>query len=174
MTLSTSFRNSTRVALGAAIVVVAASAAFAVNDDTSDDVKQLEAKGALVPSRIKRGGSARADVAVKVTKGFHIQAHKGLDDSYIATTLTWDKPRPGIRAGTPDFPRPVLRKTAFDDRPLPMLEGAFVVRTRVTVARTVPPGTYYLKGKLHYQACSEDACFAPSTEEVTIPVVVVR
>lgn len=189
MTLSTFFRNTPRALVAALIVLATAFGAAAATlqvpapsavvavmggDDGDDDTPQVEARGALVPQRVHRGGAARADVVVTVSKGFHVQAHKPLDESYIATTLTWKKPRAGIRIGAPSFPQPVSRTLSFDERALPMYENAFVVRTRVSVARTVPAGTYMLTGTLRYQACSDEACYAPRTERVTIPVVVVR
>jgi len=46
------------------------------------------------------------------------------------------------------------------------------VKTQFQAPANAPTGPATLVGKIHYQACSSDMCFRPSTVEVKLPVVI--
>ncbi len=152
-------------------VAIAIETPAAAVGDAPDSIVTLRAEAK--PSPVKPGGTVTATVTVRIAEGYHLQAHVPRDPSYIPTTLTWTAPR-GFRVGRVRHPLAVLRKVEFDPQPLAVYEGAIAITARIVVARTVLPGTYALKGKLRYQACSGEACQAPATAPVALTVRVTR
>ena len=126
----------------------------------------LEADG------VHAGDAVRAALTVTLPEGFHVQSNKPRDPSLIATELAIDAP-PGITVKEVVFPPPVDLKQAGVDQPLAVFERNFAIGVQLAVAPTTAAGTLTVPARLHYQACNDTTCFAPTnaTAEWTLNVV---
>ncbi|HVZ22892.1 MAG TPA: thioredoxin family protein [Vicinamibacterales bacterium] len=118
------------------------------------------------------GDTIRAALTVTLPEGFHVQSNKPRDPSLIATELTMDAPA-GVSVKEVVFPPAVDLKQAGADQPLAVFEREFAVGVQLAVASTITPGMIDVPAKLHYQACNDTTCFAPTnaTAHWTVNVV---
>lgn len=94
-----------------------------------------------------------------VEPGFHINSHTPKSDMLIATRLLVDD-LSGAEVSKVDFPAGTPYSFAFEPKTKLDVYTGDVTLTAHVKAR---PGTYTLKGALHYQACDQAACYPPKT-----------
>jgi hypothetical protein len=128
---------------------------------SSNDVKVY---GSITPDKIKKGRIARATVTMEIPSGLHVQSSKPLDKFLVATKLDVETPG-GMQVGPISYPRALMRKLKFSKGNVAVYEGKAVIRFNVTVPANYSGGSGEIKGKLRFQACNDDACFAPVTRE---------
>jgi hypothetical protein len=117
---------------------------------------------------VKRGGMVTETLQVMVQPGFHVNSDKPKDEYIIPLKLTWT---PGLlETKSVEFPKPEELKVGTQD--LLVFTGLFTIKTQFQAPASAPAGQTTLTGKIHYQACSSDMCFRPSTVEVKLPVVI--
>jgi hypothetical protein len=71
------------------------------------------------------------------------------------------------------YPEPESRKFPYDDQPYLVYQGTFVVGLTLAVAADIPAGGRDLEVILDYQACNDEACFAPAKTSTRLPVMIV-
>ena len=120
---------------------------------------------AIAPDKIKKGRSVRATVVMDIPQGLHVQSNKPLDKFLVATKLDVETPS-GMNVGPISYPRPLMRKLKFSKGNVAVYEGKAMIRFNVTVPANYSGGSGDVKGKLRFQACTDDACFPPVTREV--------
>ena len=120
------------------------------------------------PITIKRGATVTETLQLVVPPGFHVNCDKPKDEFIIPLKLTWT---PGLLdVKKVEFPKPEEVKVGMQD--LLVFTGTFAVKTQFQAPSNAVTGAASLVGKIHYQACSSDMCFRPSTIEVKLPVVI--
>jgi thiol:disulfide interchange protein len=121
---------------------------------------------------VHAGETIRGALAVKLPDGFHVQSNKPRDPSLIATELMVDAPA-GVTVKEVAFPPPIDLKQQGADQPLAVFEREFAIGVQLTVAPGVAPGTIKVPATLHYQACNDTTCYAPTnaTAEWALAVV---
>jgi hypothetical protein len=119
---------------------------------------------------LKKGGTAELKLTATLTPGFHANSHTPNDETLIPLALSWE-PGPLI-AKDVVYPPGKLEKYEFADKPLSVVAGQFDVATKFTTSPDAKPGPATMTGKLHYQACSNNACFPPKTVPVHVAVIV--
>jgi thiol:disulfide interchange protein len=117
------------------------------------------------------GQAFRVGVTVTVESGWHVNAHKPLEDYLIPTDLTVDVPE-GFSTVQAVYPEPKDFTPSFSTEPMAVYGGTFGIGIAVHVAETVVPGDYVLRATFSYQACDDKACFPPSKKTLDIPVSV--
>lgn len=115
---------------------------------------------------IPRGSTFEVGVVVGIMPGFHMNAHKVLEDYLIPTNLT-GKPPAGIKEVRTLYPEGTNLKLSFSDKPLSVYTKQFTVRAKFSVAANAALGKMNLPFTLQYQACNDSACLPP----VKIPVI---
>jgi hypothetical protein len=118
---------------------------------------------------VKKGGTVDVRVTASLNEGFHLNSHTPSEDYLIPLTLKWDGPLEEVEVV---YPKPQLEKYSFDDKPLSVLTGQFPLVTKFKAPPSAAPGPVTLNGKVRYQACNNNACFAPKTVPVTLTVQV--
>jgi len=115
------------------------------------------------------GGTLRAALVFTLSPGWHMNAHKPLEEFLIPTELQLasEKPLAVTMTGYPEAKKAAL---SFSPAPLAVYEGAFVLGVEIAVAGDAAPGTQTLKGTLRYQACNDKSCMPPAKKPVEIPV----
>lgn len=129
---------------------------------SSSDVKT---SGSLAPDKVKKGRVVRGSVVIDIPSGLHVQSNKPLDKYLIPTKLDIETP-PGMKVGPVSYPRPVMRNLKFSKSAVAVYEGRAMLRFNLTVPANYTGSSGEIKGKLRFQACNDESCFPPVTQEV--------
>ena len=145
-----------------AVLLIPATFYSTPRPQSSDDVKL---SGSVAPDRIKKGRVVKASVVMEIPQGIHVQSNKPLDKFLVATKLDVQTPS-GMSVGPITYPRPMMRNLKFSKSSVAVFEGRSIIRFSVTVPANYSGGSGEIKGKLRFQACTDDSCFPPVTREV--------
>lgn len=111
-------------------------------------------------------------VLAEVAAGYHINDHKPSLDYLIPTKVVLE-PSDKFTVKNVDYPHGTPVKFAFSDVPLSVYQGKLTVGVLLQAGSALAPGTYTLKAKFAYQACSDHSCLAPTSVPVAISLKVV-
>jgi thioredoxin:protein disulfide reductase len=111
------------------------------------------------------GDTTRAALRVSLPDGLHTQSNKPRDPLLIPTELTIDPPA-GVTVKEIVWPASTDLKQAGQDQPLAVFEQTFAIGVQLAVASSVAPGKLVVPGRLRYQACDANLCYAPSKANV--------
>ena len=131
---------------------------------SANDVK---VSGWASPDKTRRGRSVHGNVVMEIPSGLHVQSSKPLDKFLVPTKLEIEAPQ-GVKVSAPIYPRAVMRNLKFSKGKVAVYEGRAAIRFNVTIPANFNGNSAELKGRLRFQACNDDACFAPVTREVKI------
>lgn len=134
-----------------------------------------QSNGALTvaePAKVSahRDSTVETRLSLSLRERYHVNSNQPADPYLIPLKLTWEDTL--VKTDRVEYPKPVMRKFEFSDKPLSVYEGAFEIRTHFRIPRSAVSGPNIVLGKLRYQACSEKACLPPKTVEVRLPVVI--
>ena len=118
---------------------------------------------------VRAGGSAEAEVWLRIAPGYHINANPPTHKYLIATQLDVAHDG-GITAGKPVYPQPLSKRFAFDPSPLAVYETEAKIRLPLSVSSIAAKGEQSLAARLRVQPCDEQACYPPRTIETSIPL----
>lgn len=116
----------------------------------------------------KRNNAVQAKINLSLQPGYHVNSNTPNEAYLIPLRLTWET-NAALQAPEVIFPKPLLEKYEFSDKPVSVFTGEFDVNTKFKVPASAPTGPGVLIGKLRYQACTKKACFPPKTVEVRLP-----
>jgi len=146
-----------------ALLIIPATLFSTPLQDRANDVR---VNAWVKPDKIKRGRTVQANVEMDIPKGLHVQSNRPLDKYLVATKLDIEVPT-GVRVSTAIYPRPLLTNLKFaKGKKVSVFEGKALIRFNVTVPSSYSGSSAEIKGRLRFQACTDDACFAPITREV--------
>jgi thiol:disulfide interchange protein DsbD len=149
------------------LALVAAQAGWA-----QVNLSVVEAHAVMSTDAAHANSSVKLAVLAQVAEGYHINDHKPTLDYLIPTQLKLD-PSDQFTLAKAVYPKGKLIRFAFSDVPLSVYEGKVEVGILLQAAKAVPPGTYTLKAKFAYQACSDHACLPPSSVPLSVTIKVV-
>ena len=121
--------------------------------------------GSLTPDKTKKGRTIKGSVVMDIPSGLHVQSNKPLDKFLIPTKLELETPS-GMRVGPISYPRALMRNLKFSKAAVAVYEGRATIRFTVNVPANYNGGSGEIKGKLRFQACTDESCFPPVTREV--------
>ena len=124
------------------------------------------------PGRLKvpRSLSVEQRLKLQLRPGYHVNSDKPNDDFLIPLRLSWDSG--AVETVAVEFPKPVIEKSDFSEKPLSVFTGNFEIVTKFQRAPGAVPGPGLLTGKLRYQACNDKMCLPPKSIEVKVPLLV--
>jgi len=125
----------------------------------------INISGSIAPDKVSKGRIVRARVVMEIPSGLHVQSSGPLDKFLVATKLDIETPS-GMRVGPVSYPRAFMRKLKFSKEMVAVYEGRAVLSFNVTVPQNYSGGSGDIKGKLRFQACNDESCFPPVTQEV--------
>ena len=70
------------------------------------------------------------------------------------------------------LPAGKIKFDPFLEKEVELYEEEIAVKLFLQASKDIPSGQYHIKLKVSYQGCSDKICFAPKTEEFTLPVQV--
>ncbi len=150
--------------------LIAALSGIATKNPTSGASVLMAAdrflRGQNGPVQFAGGGVVRAHAAytdaqdklvirLTVAEGWHINAHKPLEDYLIATDLSITKAG-RQHSAVISYPKPQIKRLGFSKNPLALLEGEFQILITPQKGSAAP---YDIK--LEIQACSDQVCLTP-------------
>ncbi len=153
----------------ALLVLVAASAAQGLAAQLFDQ-ERVGAAAVVGSSPLVQGTRVHAAVQIRVGNGFHVNANPASEDFLIATTVEVDAP--GVEVLEVFYPDPLERTFGFWPEALKVWEGDVVAGVVLRVTDAAALGDTNLDFLVGYQACNDEACFAPAQVTARVPVVI--
>jgi len=120
---------------------------------------------------VSAGKPATVKLQFSIRSGFHINSNHPNSDLQIPTELKLDAPT-DIGIGELTYPPGTELSFSFSPEKFDVYTGDFSVVASVSALRTTAPGNYRVEGVLHYQACSDHACYPPKKLPVGFDVKV--
>jgi hypothetical protein len=139
----------------------------AVPKTTSESVVKVAVQSVEIPA----GGIADAMVRVTVQSGYHINSNPPTYPYLIATELDMAD-TDEISLHSVFYPKPLVKKFAFAEKPLHIYEGETPLSVALQAAPTANKGQHSIPAKLRIQACDEQVCYPPGSIDVVIPVLI--
>jgi thioredoxin:protein disulfide reductase len=155
----------------AAILVGGFSGRAAALDVTNTFGAPVSATGYVSLSNVPQGGTAQVAVGVATRSPWHINAHLVTEDFLVPTEVKFLAP-PGITVRGVVYPQGIEKKLGFSSSPLRLYEGTVYVGAMIDVAKDAPTDTLSIRAVITYQACDNEKCLLPDSQEVFIPVPV--
>ncbi len=115
----------------------------------------------------KRNASVQVRIPLSVRPGYHVNSNMPREEYLIPLKLTWTSTG-ALDPGAVTYPTPSIEKYEFADQPLSVFSGNFDLVAHFKVRGDASAGPGAATGKLRYQACSDRACYAPKTVDVTV------
>ncbi len=160
--------DAVRRLVGALFAVLALYAGAAAASGPGKAQLRLE----LDTPQAARGGESGLTVWAEIEHGWHINAHKPTDPFLVPSEVKLTVP-PGITVDTLNYPKPDRKTFAFaEGKELLVYEGKVGMTTAIGVPADFAGTRIRIEAMLHYQACNDTTCLAPttSTAELVVPV----
>jgi len=119
-----------------------------------------------------RGTTVRLAVEVSMQPGMHVNANPPSEDWLIpvqASVVGVD----GVQVIDAYYPEAEEREFPYGERPFRVYEGSFVIGLELALGADIPAGGHRLEILLDYQACNDEACFAPAQTSTPFDVMIV-
>lgn len=129
--------------------------------------RQTTARGKVtVSALIADKDSETIDVVLDIADGWHVNAHKPIQDYLIGTAV---KSSDGELLTSVKYPDPLHRKLGFDRNELALYEGQVTLRMNLDEARQTSDGDFaWVNFNVDLQACNDTTCLAPETVTVDL------
>jgi uncharacterized protein YyaL (SSP411 family) len=124
------------------------------------------------PSDQPGPSGGRLSVEIAMDSGWHINAHRPLQDYLIPTTLTEVEGR-GWRLGEPSYPEPEVRRLGFQREPLALYQGRLRIEAPFEPegAAARPGASPPIVLNLRLQASNDQLCLPPENLSLEVPSV---
>lgn len=134
---------------------------------------KVDIKGVFSVDPARQGSTFRAAIVMDIPKELHVNSNKPLGKYSVPTKVSIDAPR-GLKVTPVSYPRGKVRSFPFaPDEKIAVYEGETVMRFNVTVPANYERGVARIKVTVNYQSCSDDVCFPPRKQELTLPIAIV-
>jgi hypothetical protein len=123
----------------------------------------------LFPEQVTVPASKATTVTLhfRIAPGLHINSHTPREDELIPTTLSIPEDS-GVRLEGAVYPPGTEFTLPLDPKTkLSVYSGEFTIKARIVATA----GDHLVEGRLHYQACDNNACMPPRTMTVALDVL---
>jgi DsbC/DsbD-like thiol-disulfide interchange protein len=132
----------------------------------SANAQSVGLSGSIGKGTVTRGSTARATVVMSIPGGLHANSHRPGAEYQIPTTVSVTVT--GARAGAVSYPAGRNRKFSFSDSAINVYEGRVTFGFNVTVPASFKGSTLKLRATVHYQACTNEVCYPPTSKTVNL------
>lgn len=115
---------------------------------------------------VKRGGSARGKIVMNIPGGLHANSNRSGSEYAIPTVVRVSAA--GAKVGSISYPRGRTRKFGFSDDALNVYEGSNQFGFNLSVPANYKGNTVKVRATVRYQTCTEEVCYPPKTQEITL------
>ena len=119
------------------------------------------------PLQLEAGKIVEHSLVIRVRPGYHINSDKPAEEYLIPTKLTWNAP--GLESEV-SYPESELFVSRFSDEAMLVFSGEVEFKTKFKAPSKLPDSLTEIAGTLRYQACTDKACLAPTSLDVTVPL----
>jgi thiol:disulfide interchange protein DsbD len=154
------------IAIGWALPARAQESATAAPPKAADLVQASARPVALVA-----GGSAQAQLVLRIAPGWHVNANPPSPDYLIPTTVALAGAA-GVSVGRTAYPPGTPVKLGFDENPLSVYSGQVSLRIPLSAAPGTANGARTLAGQVRFQSCNDQVCLAPASVPFALAVTV--
>lgn len=133
--------------------------------------KMQEVVATVDEVKLDAGVAGEANIMLDIAEGFHVHSNPASDKFYHATEVK-ASPQGGMTPGKPTYPKAVMHKFGFSEKPLSVYEGHVVIRLPLTADKTAAKGRHTFNATIHVQPCDNEVCLPPRDINAAIPVVV--
>jgi DsbC/DsbD-like thiol-disulfide interchange protein len=129
-------------------------------------VKPVPPEKSILP-----GDSFDLNLELIIAPGYHLNSQKPDDKLLVPTSIEFKKDS-AFEVKEIIFPEAKRKKFKFSDKPLLVFEGKIKIKIKIELADNFFGNSLDLEGKVHYQACHEEACLRPASVhfKASIPV----
>jgi thiol:disulfide interchange protein DsbD len=140
--------------------------AFGQNESPAVSIRAIAPGGSL-----KAGMPAELAIELSISKPYHINSDRPLQDYLIPTTLEFE-PQPDVAFGKAVFPPAPIKSLPVSDSPMAVFEGVVKIAARITPASNLKSKEVAVRGWVRYQACNDSTCLPPVRQSfnLTLPV----
>lgn len=150
-------------------ILVFSLLAFAADEPQQSHV-YVTFEGTAEKPTITPGKPTEVELRFRVKEGFHVNSNQPKSELLIPTVLKLDVPS-DLAAGTITYPPGKDLSFPFDpSEKLNVYSDDFTVKATLSAVKTASGGNFTVHGQLHYQACSDNACFPPKNVPVQFDV----
>lgn len=143
------------------LITLLIAAVYGVPAD-AQETQYADIRIVLPKTEFAPGDSYPVLLEVNVREGYHINSDKPLQPNLIPTVVTFTASDDRVAVGRTVFPEPELKLFKFSPEKLAVYDGTVYLATSITLNEGVS-GDVTFTAKLDYQACTDEACFLPST-----------
>ena len=122
--------------------------------------------GSIGRGAVARGGSASGMIVMSIPAGLHVNSNRPHSQYAIATVVRVSGS--GVNVSAVNYPRGKNRKFQFSEDPINVYEGRTAFGFTVKVPAGYRGNTVRLRATVRYQACTEEVCYPPKTEDITL------
>ncbi len=122
--------------------------------------------GSIKGGSVTRGKAARATVVLSIPAGLHVNSNRPTGEYMVPTTVK--ATAKGVKIGPVSYPRGKNRKFSFSDHPINVYEGQVAFGFNVTAPAGYRGNSVSVRVVVHYQACTNEVCYAPTSKEFTM------
>jgi uncharacterized protein YyaL (SSP411 family) len=124
-----------------------------------------QARAGLEPA----GGALRLAVDLEIRDGWHVNAHRPLQQELIGTELTVGEGRGAWRLGAVDYPAGERIRLGFRDEPLLVYRGTVRLTALLEGAPADDAPAPVVPVRLRFQACDDKVCLRPEEMVLEVP-----
>lgn len=123
--------------------------------------------GSIKGGAVTRGKPTRATVTLAIPGGLHVNSSRPSGEFMIPTTVKVTS-QAGVKISAVTYPRGANRQFEFSQTPLNVYEGRVNFGFNVTPSETFRGRQVVVNVTVHYQACTNEVCYAPKTKTITL------
>jgi hypothetical protein len=123
-------------------------------------------RGSIANGTVTRGTPARATVVLSIPAGLHVNSSRPSGEYMIPTRVSASAR--GVKIGSVIYPRGRDRKFDFSDHAINVYEGRTAFTFAITVPESYRGSAVAVRVSVKYQACTNEACYAPKTKNLTL------
>ncbi len=109
-----------------------------------------------------------AAVMLKIQHGWHVNAHEGLPESFIPLEVSPAPGSPLSIVGKVRYEAGIPKTLAGESKPFAVYQEATTLFLDLVLSPAVKTGMVSLDLQVHYQACNDQVCMAPSKVSVQL------
>jgi len=122
--------------------------------------------GSIGNGTFSPGKTVRATVYLSLPAGLHANSHNPGGEYSVPTVVRASVQ--GAHVGAVSYPRGRNRKFEFSSDTLNVYEGRTAFGFNINVPASYKSSTLRVRVTVKYQACTNEVCYPPKTQEVTL------
>jgi len=137
--------------------------------EKSNEVLKVSAKVSTI--NLAKGDKANLILTLKIKEPFHVNANPSSFDYLIPTSVAIEKNN-FIEFGAAKYPEGILMKVGGFDTAIKVYGGKIIITIPLQVSKVECEEKIPISGKVRFQACDENSCYAPSETGFEAEVIV--